>query len=97
MANQDQHHDRTSYEAINEERTDVSIILEGALVIVLAGSAAIIVALAVKLFRGAGDRASRSEDARIIQELYQGLSRLEERVESLETILTERSRKERNE
>jgi phage shock protein B len=76
---------------------DVSIILEGALVIVLAGIAAIIIALAVKLIRSAGDRASRSEDARIIQELYQGLSRLEKRVESLEAILSERSRKEHNE
>jgi len=74
----------------------VSMVVEGALVLVLAGIAAIIVALAVKLFRGAGDRASQTEDARIIQELYQGLSRLEQRVESLETILTDRSREERN-
>jgi len=74
----------------------VSIVVEGALVLVLAGIAAIIVALAVKLFRGAGDRASQTEDAQIIQELYQGLSRLEQRVESLETILTDRSREERN-
>jgi phage shock protein B len=75
----------------------VSIVVEGALVLVLAGIAAIIVALAVKLFRGAGDRASRTDDARIIQELYRGLSRLEQRVESLETILTDRKREERNE
>ena len=74
----------------------MSIVVEGALVLVLAGIAAIIVALAVKLFRGAGDRISQTEDARIIQELYQGLSRLEQRVESLETILTDRSREERN-
>lgn len=73
----------------------MSIVVEGALVLVLAGIAAIIVALAVKLFRGAGDRASRTEDARIIQETYQGLSRLEERIESLETILSERRREER--
>jgi phage shock protein B len=33
--------------------------------------------------RGAGD----SEEARIIQELYQNLERMEERIESLETIL----------
>jgi phage shock protein B len=74
----------------------VSIVVEGALVLVLAGIAAIIVALAVKLFRGTGDRASQTEDARIIQEIYQGLSRLEQRIESLETILAERRREERS-
>jgi phage shock protein B len=73
----------------------VSIVVEGALVLVLAGIAAIVVALAVKLFKGMGDRASRTEDARIIQEIYQGLSRLEARIESLETILSERRREER--
>ena len=74
----------------------MSIVVEGALVLVLAGIAAIIVALAVKLFRGTGDRVSQTEDARIIQEIYQGLSRLEQRIESLETILAERRREERN-
>jgi phage shock protein B len=80
----------------DKEQLDVSIVVEGALVLVLAGIAAIIVALAVKLFRGSGDRASQAEDARIIQEIYQGLSRLEQRIESLETILTERRREDRN-
>ena len=75
----------------------MSIVVEGALVLVLAGIAAIIVALAVKLFRGAADRDNRTDDARIVQELYQGLSRLEQRVESLETILTDRRREARNE
>lgn len=70
------------------------IVVEGALILVLAGIVAILVALAVKLFRGAHDRASQAEDTRIIQEIYQGLSRLEQRVDSLETILAERRRKE---
>lgn len=74
----------------------MSIVVEGALVLVLAGIAAIIVALAVKLFRGSGDRAGQAEDARIIQEIYQGLSRLEQRIESLETILAGRRREDRN-
>ena len=52
--------------------------------------------MAVKLFRGSGDRASQAEDARIIQEIYQGLSRLEQRIESLETILAGRRREDRN-
>lgn len=32
-------------------------------------------------------RGTDSEEARIIQEIYQGLARMEERIESLETIL----------
>lgn len=72
----------------------MSIVVEGALVLVLAGLVAILVALAVKLFRRAHDRSSQAEDTRIIQEIYQGLSRLERRVDSLETILAERRREE---
>jgi phage shock protein B len=33
---------------------------------------------------------SRTEEAKIIQEIYQGLSRMEDRIEALETILMER-------
>jgi phage shock protein B len=40
--------------------------------------------------RGAGD----SEEARIIQELYQNLERMEERIESLETILAPNQKKD---
>ena len=32
---------------------------------------------------------SRTEEAKIIQEIYQGLSKMEERIETLETILME--------
>jgi phage shock protein B len=38
--------------------------------------------------------ATDSEETRIIQELFQGLERLEERIESLETILTEDQEKD---
>lgn len=34
-----------------------------------------------------GTANSQSEEARVIQEIYQGLSRMEERIEALETIL----------
>ena len=70
----------------------MTIVVEGALVLVLAGIAAIATALAVKIFRGAGDRNHHAQDARMIQETYQGLSRLEERIEALETILHDRKR-----
>jgi phage shock protein B len=36
----------------------------------------------------------QTEETRLIQELYQGLSKMEERVEALETILLDRQRKE---
>jgi phage shock protein B len=73
----------------------VSIVVEGVLVLILAGVGAIIVALAVKWFQGTGSRASHAEDDRTIQEIYQGLSRLEQRVDSLETILTDLKREDR--
>jgi phage shock protein B len=70
----------------------VHIFVEGALVLVLAGVAAIVIALAVKMFRGAGSRNRHAEDARMIQETYRGLSRLEERIAALETILHDRKK-----
>lgn len=36
-----------------------------------------------------GTKESRTEEAKIIQEIYQGLSAMEERIEALETILME--------
>jgi len=70
----------------------VTIVVEGALVLVLAGIAAIAIALAVKIFRGAGDRNHHAQDSRMIPKTYQGLSRLEERIAALETILHDRKR-----
>ncbi len=74
----------------------MSIVVEGALLLILAGIAAIVVALVVRLFKGAGDRASKTEDARVIQEIYQGLTRLEKRIETLETILFDRKQEDRS-
>ena len=70
------------------------IVVEGALIFVLAGVAAIVIALAIKIFKGAGNRNHHSQDARMVQETYQGLSRLEERIEALETILHDRKRED---
>lgn len=39
--------------------------------------------------QGAGDH----EEAKVIQEIYQGLTKMEQRIDSLETILTERQKK----
>ncbi len=75
----------------------MSIFVEGALVLILAGVAAVVIALGVKLFKGTGDRDTKAEDARVIQEIYQGLTRLEKRIETLETILFDRKREDRRE
>ncbi|MCP4118285.1 MAG: phage-shock protein [Desulfobacteraceae bacterium] len=53
--------------------------------------------MVVKMMRGgssAGGSSDQSEETRMIQEIYQGLSRMEERVDALETILMERQKKE---
>ncbi len=42
------------------------------------------------------DRTANAEETRMIQEIYHGLSKMEERVETLETILMDRRRKDMN-
>ncbi len=42
------------------------------------------------------DRQGQTEEAEMIQEIYSGLSRMEKRVDALETILMDRSRKEQD-
>lgn len=69
----------------------IAIIL-GFAVLVLALLGGIGVAI-IKVIKGkAGDRdeAAQAEEARLMQELHQGLSRMEKRIEALETILLER-------
>lgn len=53
--------------------------------------------LAVVKMRQSGlSKDARSDEARIIQEIYQGLSDMEERIETLETILMDsKEKKER--
>ena len=53
--------------------------------------------MGIKIIKGGFSRQSQqsqAEEARMIQEIYQGLSRMEERVEALETIILEQTRKE---
>ena len=45
--------------------------------------------MVVKLLGPRTSRTQSDEEARIIQEIYQGLIRMEERVEALETLLQE--------
>lgn len=53
--------------------------------------------MAIKIIKGGispKGRRSDTEEARIIQEIYEGLNRMESRVEVLETLLLERDRKD---
>ncbi len=53
--------------------------------------------MGIKIAKGGISRKSQqshSEDAKMIQEMYQGVSRMEERVEALETILLDKEGKE---
>lgn len=58
-----------------------------------------IIIAALKVFKGDGSGRSRDQDmeeTRMIQDMYQGFRKMEQRIEALETILLERERKEAN-
>ena len=53
--------------------------------------------VAIRIIRGdvtRGGKKQEADEAKMIQEIYQGLSRMEERVEALETILLDRPKKD---
>ena len=69
----------------------ISMIVFGSLVLIL-GMVCGTLLLVMKLRHGgfaAAGRDAQGEEARMIQEIYQGLARMEARVEALETILME--------
>jgi phage shock protein B len=77
----------------------VVAIVFGGLVLALAiiGSTILI---AIRIVKGGVSRkgqAYQADESRMIQELYQGLSKMEERVDALETILLDRQRKGKTE
>ena len=51
------------------------------------------VLLSIKLLKGKTSRKDQAADSKIVQEIYQGLSLMEERVEALETILLDREKR----
>jgi phage shock protein B len=54
--------------------------------------------MAIKIIKGEASRKGQrleSEEARMVQEIYQGLSKMEKRLEALETIILDRGRKDR--
>ena len=66
-------------------------IVFGSLVLIPAVIGGTIV-LSIRLLKGGAIRKDHAEDSKIIQEIYQGLSRMEKRVEALETILLDREK-----
>jgi len=81
--------------------------MDEAIVGIIAGTTFLLVAtlgviflLTLKILRGGGKRTNRGvdpEEAKLMQEIHRGLQKMEDRVESLETLLIEeaRARKER--
>jgi phage shock protein B len=55
--------------------------------------------MGIKLIKGGvsrKDRESQTDEAKMIQEIHQGLTRMEERVNALETIILDHERKDCN-
>jgi phage shock protein B len=55
--------------------------------------------MAIKIIKGGVSRKDReklSNEAGMVQEIYQGMGHLEERIETLETILLDREKRKRN-
>jgi phage shock protein B len=74
----------------------VVAIVFGSIVLIL-GIIAGTILMGIRMRHGTGsrsDRTSEAEEARMIQEIFHGLSRLEQRVEALETILMDQKGKE---
>ncbi len=74
----------------------LTIIFGGSiLVLTIIGSTILI---AIKIIKGGLSHAGQklqSEEARMIQEIYKGLSLMEERLEALETLIVDHDRKDR--
>ena len=55
--------------------------------------------MGIRLIRGGvskKDRQSQTDEAKMIQEIHQGLARMEDRVDALETIILDHEGKDRN-
>ena len=71
-------------------------IISGGIILALAIIGSTIL-MAIKMLKGGLSRKGQkleSEESRIIQEIYQGLSKMEKRVEALETIILDRERED---
>jgi hypothetical protein len=70
----------------------VTVFAGSVLILAIIGST---ILMGLKIIKGGATprgQKSQSNEARVIQEIYQGLARMEERVEALETIIIDRER-----
>ena len=54
--------------------------------------------MAIKMFKGNASRKGQkleTEESRMVQEIYQGLSKMEKRIEAVEAIILDQGRKDR--
>jgi hypothetical protein len=73
-------------------------IISGGIILALAIIGSTIL-MGIKMLKGGISRKGQrfeSEEARMIQEIYHGLSKMEERLEALETIILDRERKDQS-
>jgi len=75
----------------------VTVFAGSVLILAIIGST---ILMGLKIIKGglsSKNRKTQTDEARIMQEIYQGLARMEERVDALETIIMDREgeRKER--
>ena len=73
---------------------DIIAVVMGAAIVLLALFGIIFLG-ALKILKGGGKHSRRGidpEEAKLMQEIYQGLQKMEDRVESLETLLIEQSK-----
>lgn len=72
----------------------VILMVFGIGLVVVIGVILIAVINALRRGRTAEDRRLDEEETRMMQEIYQGLEKMEKRVEALETLLLDRERKD---
>ena len=70
------------------------ILVFGLLIVLLAGIFFIWALIRMKGGKGMKREEDLTEEARLIQEIHQGLARMEERIEALETIILYSTRKD---
>jgi phage shock protein B len=72
----------------------MGIVFSGVIMALLIIGATVL--MAIRFIKGGANgrnHGARAEDTRMIQEIYRGLTRMEQRVEALETILLEKEKK----
>lgn len=68
----------------------------GVVAVVLIGVMGVVATMLIATFRGGkhrGSRVSEAQETQLIQEIHRGLTRMEERIEALETLMLDQGKK----